>query len=64
MNEIHPRKTPSPRAVVCTPTLREHEEASGEGHMGVIRVFVLLSWAVFALRQILIKPVRALVGKD
>jgi hypothetical protein len=32
--------------------------------MGAIRVFVVLSWAVFALRQILIKPVRVLVGKD
>lgn len=63
MNESHPRKRPSPEAAVFAPVLRE-EESSGEGRMGAIRVFVVLSWAVFALRQILIKPVRVLVGKD
>jgi hypothetical protein len=33
----------------------------GEGHM--IRVFVALSWAAYALRRILTKPVKALAGR-
>jgi len=37
---------------------------SGEGHMSGIRVFVVLSWAAFALRQILLKPVKVLTGRD
>ena len=40
------------------------QKGSKEGHMGTIQVFVVLSWAAFALRQILLKPVRALVTKD
>ena len=32
--------------------------------MGAIRVFVVLSWAVFALRQIFLRPVEVLAGKD
>ena len=38
--------------------LEADREALGEGHM--IRVFVVLSWAAFALRQIFVKPVKAL----
>ncbi|PYU29570.1 MAG: hypothetical protein DMG31_17160 [Acidobacteria bacterium] len=38
---------------------------SGEGHMSSgIRVFVVLSWVAFALRQILLKPVKVLTGRD
>jgi len=37
---------------------------SGEGHMGAIRVFVVLCWVFFALRQIFLKPVKALAGRD
>jgi hypothetical protein len=32
--------------------------------MSTIRVFVVMSWVVFAVRQILLRPVKALVGKD
>jgi hypothetical protein len=32
--------------------------------MGIIRIFVVLSWALFALRQIFLKPVKALAGRD
>jgi hypothetical protein len=32
--------------------------------MSAIRVFVVLSWAAFALRQILMKPVKVLAGRD
>jgi len=32
--------------------------------MNMIRVFVVLSWAVFALRRIFVKPVRVLVGRN
>ena len=62
MNPSHPRKKPSPEAAVFAPAPRA-EEDSREGRMGAIRMFVVLSWAVFALRQILLKPVRVLVVK-
>jgi hypothetical protein len=29
-----------------------------------MRVFVVLSWAAFALRQIFLKPVKVLAGRD
>lgn len=32
--------------------------------MSAIRVFVVLSWAIFAVRQILVRPVRVLVSRD
>ena len=31
--------------------------------MSAMRVFVALSWAAFALRQIFVKPVKALAGR-
>jgi hypothetical protein len=31
--------------------------------MSAIRVFVALSWAAFALRQIFVKPIKALAGR-
>lgn len=31
--------------------------------MSAMRVFVVLSWAAFALRQIFVKPVKALAGR-
>jgi hypothetical protein len=31
--------------------------------MSGIRVFVALSWAAFALRQIFVKPVKVLTGR-
>jgi len=64
MNQSHPCKRPSPESAVFAPMLREQEEGSREGRMGTIRMFVVLSWAIFALRQIFLKPVRVLVGKD
>jgi hypothetical protein len=63
MQQNHPRQRPSSEAAVTAPRVRE-EEGSREGHMGAIRVFVVLSWAVFALRQILLRPVEVLVRKD
>lgn len=57
------RQRPSPEAALSAPSAQE-EEGTREEHMGAIRVFVVLSWAVFALRQILLRPVEVLVGKD
>jgi hypothetical protein len=62
MNPSHPHKKPLPGAAVFAPA--RAEEDSGEGRMGAIRMFVVLSWGVFALRQIFLKPVKILVGKD
>ena len=36
----------------------------GKGRMSIIRVFVVLSWVFFALRQIFMKPVKVLAGRD
>lgn len=63
MDQIHPRKKPPSELAGLAPMPREREEGAREGHMGAIRTFVVLSWAVFALRQILLRPVRVLVGK-
>jgi hypothetical protein len=41
--------------------------SSGEGQMSGMRVFVVLSWVVFAVRQILVRPatpVKVLAGRD
>jgi hypothetical protein len=63
MQQNHPRQRPFPEAAVSAPGVRE-EEGARRGHMGAMRVFVVLSWAVFALRQIFLRPVEVLAGKD
>lgn len=63
MDRNLPHRRPSPETAVSAPIVRG-EEGPREGHMGAIRVFVVLCWAVFALRQIFLKPVRVLVSKD
>jgi hypothetical protein len=63
MEQNHPRQRPSTEAAVSAPRVREEEDLR-EGHMGAMRVFVVLCWAVFALRQIFLRPVEALVRKD
>lgn len=63
MDQNLTHRRPSPEAAISAPIVRD-EEGPREGHMGAIRMFVVLSWAVFALRQIFLKPVRVLIGKD
>jgi hypothetical protein len=63
MDRNLPHRKPFPDAAISAPIVRD-EEGLKEGHMGAIRVFVVLSWAVFALRQIFLRPVRVLVSKD
>lgn len=53
----------SEAGAIPAPKARE-DELCREGHMGAIRFFVVLSWAVFAVRQIFIRPVEALVTRD
>jgi hypothetical protein len=33
-----------------------------EGHMNPLRIFIVLSWVTFALRQIMLKPARVVAG--
>lgn len=63
MDRNLPHRRPFPEAAISAPIARE-DEGLREGHMGAMRVFVVLCWAVFALRQIFMKPVRVLVSKD
>jgi len=63
MEQNHPRQRPSTEAAVSAPRVREEEDPREEP-MGTMRVFVVLCWAVFALRQIFLRPVEALVRKD
>ena len=45
---------------------RDHEidltVAAVGGRMNPLRIFIVLSWVAFALRQIMLKPARAVAG--
>ena len=63
MHQSFPRNgLPEPAEGFAPPA--RGQKSSKEGRMGAIQLFMVLSWAAFALRQILLKPVRALVTKD
>ena len=62
-NKFSRDKAPNPGAASLAGDVKAGDDHR-KGRMSIIRIFVVLSWVFFALRQIFMKPVKVLAGRD